>query len=86
MAQAIFAYLIVALAAGWLVWSRMLPAAARGAVRRMAGLKTPDCGAAGPAGACSACAAAECPLATLKRATAAQASSGTPRNAALRPL
>lgn len=66
MVQSLAAYLIVVLAAAWVLWSMLLPARPRAALRRALGLKSPACGLSGGDAACGAGGCAGCPLAVLR--------------------
>lgn len=52
MLQAVVAYGIVACAAAFVVWRILLPARARLALRRLAGVAPADCAAGGDEGGC----------------------------------
>jgi hypothetical protein len=72
MIQALLTYLIVALAAAWVLWSIVLPVRLRSALRRGLGLRAPVCGLSGEGAGCGEDGCRGCPLATL-RAHAARA-------------
>jgi hypothetical protein len=75
MIQTLLAYLIVALAAAWVLWSIILPARTREILRRRVGLGTPACGALG--GVCGEGGCGDCPLASTQRAPTKRAPLGT---------
>ena len=62
MIQALVTYLIVALAAAWVLWSMILPVRLRAALRRRLGLRTLVCGMLDRAGGCGGCDCQDCPL------------------------
>ena len=62
MIQAFVTYLIVALAAAWVLWSIVLPTRLRTALRRALGLQIVVCDAQGPTGDCGRDDCCDCPL------------------------